>query len=52
LKRILDIVLVTDPKGAVTGVGQFEDLGEHDLPKGFIRPLQVKPIPPNAEPSC
>lgn len=43
LKRILDKVLVTDPKTATTRVGQFDVLGgRRALPKGVLTPLQVE----------
>jgi hypothetical protein len=42
LKQILDKSLVTDPKKAVTRMGQFDVLGESKLPRGVVRPLQVK----------
>lgn len=47
LKRLLDNALITDPKTAVTRLGQFETLGDHrNLPKGVLRPLQVRWIQP------
>lgn len=47
LKRILDNAMVTDPKTAIVRVGLFDVLGDHrDLPKGVLRPLQVKWSPP------
>ena len=42
LKLILDRVLVTDPTKAISRVAQFEVLGTPSLPKGVMRPLQVK----------
>ena len=42
LKVILDKILVTDPLRAVRRIGQFEVRGVTDLPKGVIRPLQVR----------
>jgi hypothetical protein len=42
LKLILDKVLVTDQTNAITRLGQFQVLGEANLPKGVMRPLQVK----------
>ena len=42
LKLILDRVLVTDPTKAISQVGQFDVLGASSLPKGVMRPLQVK----------
>jgi hypothetical protein len=42
LKQILDKSLVTDPQKAVTRIGQFDALGKSNLPRGVIRPLQVK----------
>jgi hypothetical protein len=42
LKRILDRTLLTNPKKAITKIGQFESIGEQNLPKGVLRALQVK----------
>jgi len=42
LKRILDKALVIDQTEAITRLGRFEVLGEANLPKGVMRPLQVK----------
>lgn len=42
LKTFLDRSLFTDLDKAVTRVGQFEVLGGSDLPKGVIRPMQVR----------
>jgi hypothetical protein len=49
LKQILDKSLVTDRDNAITRVGQFEVLGESDLPKGVFRALQVKWSQPRTE---
>lgn len=48
LKSILDKVLVTDPIKAISRIGHFEVLGTPDLPKGVIRPLQVKWTSPSS----
>jgi hypothetical protein len=42
LKQILDKALVTNQTKAVTRRGQFQVLGNANLPKGVVRPLQVK----------
>ena len=42
LQRILEKVLVVDPTKAVTRIGHFEALLGETLPKGVLRPLQVK----------
>ena len=42
LQRILERALVADPTKAVTRIGHFEALGGEPLPKGVLRPLQVK----------
>lgn len=42
LQRILEKVLVVDPTKAVTRIGHFEALVGETLPKGVLRPLQVK----------
>lgn len=42
LESILEKVLVIDPAKAVTRIGLFEAMGGETLPKGVIRPLQVK----------
>ena len=42
LKQLLDKALVIDSKTAITQIGQFEALGESNLPKGVLRHLQVK----------
>jgi hypothetical protein len=42
LKQILDKSLVTDPQKAVTRIGQFDALRKSNLPRGIVRPLQVK----------
>jgi hypothetical protein len=42
IKQILDTRLVTDSKIAITLTGKFEAIGRTDLPKGVLRPLQVK----------
>lgn len=42
LKQILEKSLVTDPKKALTRIGQFDVRGASSLPRGVLRPLQVK----------
>jgi hypothetical protein len=42
LKGILDKALIIDQTKAITLFGQFQVLGETNLPKGVMRPLQVK----------
>ena len=42
LKRTLERVLVTDPQRSRVLKGAFEVCGKHNLPKGVLRPLQVK----------
>jgi hypothetical protein len=42
LKQFLDKSLISDPPKAVTRIGQFDVLGESSLPRGVVRPLQVK----------
>lgn len=42
LKQILDKSLVTNLQKAVTRIGQFDVLGKSNLPRGALRPLQVK----------
>jgi hypothetical protein len=42
LKQILDKALVTNQTKAFTRRGQFHVLGNANLPKGIVRPLQVK----------
>jgi hypothetical protein len=42
LKRVLEKSLVTNLGKAFTKVGRFEVIGEPSLPKGVLRPLQVK----------
>lgn len=42
LQAILQKVLVADPAKAVTCIGHFDVLGSPVLPKGVLRPLQVK----------
>jgi hypothetical protein len=42
LEAILEKVLVLDPHKAITRIGRFEPLGNVDLPRGVLRPLQVK----------
>jgi hypothetical protein len=46
LKRILDEVLVSDPRKAIMRVGRFEILREPSIPERVIRQLQVKWIQP------
>jgi hypothetical protein len=48
LKLILVKMLVTDPAKAISRIGQFEVLGTPSLPKGVIRPLQVKWTSPSS----
>ena len=42
INRVLDKRLVTIPRQAIIRTGHFEVLGRPKLPKGVIRPLQVK----------
>ena len=42
LENTLETVLVIDPSKAVTRIGHFETTGGEALPKGVLRPLQVK----------
>jgi hypothetical protein len=42
LERTLEKVLVVDPQRSRILKGEFEVYGKHDLPKGVVRPLQVK----------
>jgi len=42
LENILEKLLVIDPAKAVTRIAHFEALGLETLPKGVLRPLQVK----------
>jgi hypothetical protein len=42
LKSILEKLLVIEPEKAVTRIGHFEAMGGETLPKGVLRPLQVK----------
>lgn len=42
LEGILEKVLVIDPAKALTRIGHFEAMGGEPLPKGVLRPLQVK----------
>jgi hypothetical protein len=42
LQRILEKALVADATKSVTRIGHFEVLGAEPLPKGVLRPLQVK----------
>ena len=41
LEAILDKVLVIDVPKASTRIGRFEPVGNVDLPRGVLRPLQV-----------
>lgn len=42
LESILEKMLVIDRAKAVTRIGHFEAMGGETLPKGVLRPLQVK----------
>ena len=42
INAILEKKLLTDPKIAITRSGKFEPTGNVLLPKGVLRPLQVK----------
>jgi hypothetical protein len=42
LEGILEKVLVIDPAKAVMRIGHFEAMGGEALPKGVLRPLQVR----------
>jgi hypothetical protein len=42
INRVLDKRLVTIPRQAIIRMGHFDVLGQPKLPKGVIRPLQVK----------
>ncbi len=42
LKQILDRTLLTNPEKALMKIGQFESLGEQNLPIGVLSALQVK----------
>jgi len=42
IEPILEKRLVTDPALAISRVGKFEPIGNALLPKGVMRPLQVK----------
>ena len=42
LEAILEKVLVIDVHKAITRIARFEPLGNIDLPRGVLRPLQVK----------
>jgi len=42
INRVLDKHLVTIPRQAIIRMGHFDVLGRPKLPKGVIRPLQVK----------
>lgn len=42
LEGLLEKVLVTDSRKSLTLVGRFEACGSDALPKGVLRPLQVK----------
>jgi hypothetical protein len=46
LKRRLEKLLVTDPQKAFTSAAKFGVRGKRDLPKGVMRPLQVKWLQP------
>jgi hypothetical protein len=42
INRILEKKLVTLPEKAISTIGKFEVLGRPRLPRGIIRPLQVR----------
>lgn len=49
LKSVLDKSLIIEPRNAVARIGQFEVLGEPNLPEGVRRAMQVKWSEPRPE---